>query len=104
MLSPVHDWVCSSILNIKVHRKIGRFDKDNQELEHVEDTTLLHQHKFTALFLVHTEGAQHLSAENGQHCPLQIRHLDLDSALLVAKGPSNIERRAFGISCNQSSS
>ena len=47
---PVHDWVCCSIPNIKVHRKIGRFDKDNQELEHVENTSLLHQHKFTALF------------------------------------------------------
>ena len=54
-------------------------------------------------FLAHTERAQHLSAENGQHCPLQIRHLNLDSALLVAKGPSNIERRSFGVSCNQSS-
>ena len=54
-------------------------------------------------FLAHTARAQHLSAEDGLHCPLQIRHLDYDSVLLVAKGPSNIERRSFGVSCNQSS-
>ena len=29
-------------------------------------------------FLAHTERAQHISAEDGLHCPLQIRHLDLD--------------------------
>ena len=48
--TPVHDWVCSSVLSIKVHRKIGRFDKDNQELENVHNTTFPHQYKFTALF------------------------------------------------------
>ena len=46
-------------------------------------------------FLAHTERGQHLSTEDGLHCPLQIRHLGYDSALLVAKGPSNIEGRAF---------
>ena len=39
---------------------------------------LYHQHKFTALFLAHIARAQHISAEDGLYCPLQIRHLDLD--------------------------
>ena len=29
-------------------------------------------------FSAHTARAQHISAEDGLHCPLQIRHLDLD--------------------------
>ena len=29
-------------------------------------------------FLAHTAQAQHISAEDGLHCPLQIRHLDLE--------------------------
>ena len=29
-------------------------------------------------FLAHTSRVQHISAEDGLHCPLQIRHLDLD--------------------------
>ena len=39
---------------------------------------LYHQHKFTALFLVHIARAQYISAEDGLYCPLQIRHLDLN--------------------------
>ena len=73
-VTPVHDWVCSSVLSIKVHRKIGRFDKDNQELENVYTTTL--PHHSLHCFLAHTARAQHLSAEDGLHCSLQIRHLD----------------------------
>ena len=30
-------------------------------------------------FLAHIARAQHISAEDGLYCPLQIRHLDLDS-------------------------
>ena len=37
---------------------------------------LYHQHRFTAL--AHIARAQHISAEDGLYCPLQIRHLDLD--------------------------
>ena len=35
-------------------------------------------YNFTALFLAHTARAQHISGEDGLHCPLQIRHLDFD--------------------------
>ena len=55
----MHDWVCSSVLKIKVRKKIGRFDKDNQELENVEKPVF--------------------------------------RTAIMAKGPSNIERRPFGI-------
>ena len=31
-----------SVINIKDSKKVGRFDKDNQELGNVENTTLPH--------------------------------------------------------------
>ena len=39
---------------------------------YITSTNLLH------CFLAHIARAQHISAEDGLYCPLQIRHLDLD--------------------------
>ena len=46
-------------------------------------------------FLAHIARAQHISAEDGLYCPLQIRHLDLDKSCNLLSGTQELKSSLY---------